>query len=213
MNKTVLKIGAGCALTGLVLGLGMWLGQSCEKSKVAVLNLDVVQEKAVAYEKVRTETQKHISALKARFMDEEKALQTKAATLKKKIEGNGNKIAGFEKELQQLQKELNEFQRKVRLQSALIAKARGDAIGQVSPVAEALLKEISEKKGIQVILPRPYVTYVKPCADITEEFIKLLDDKDIQVNYPDPAQFTVPVVAAQGATGEHNNQTKTTGDK
>ena len=212
MNKTVLKIGGGCVLAALVLAGVVSMGQSCGKNKVAVLNLDLVQEKAVAYEKVKVETQKHISALKARFSDEEKALQTKAATLKKKIEENGNKVAGFEKELQKLQQELGEFQRKVRIQSALIAKARAAAINQVSPIAEELLKEISQKKGIEVILPRPYVTYVTPAADITDEFIKLLDDKDIQVSYPDPAQFTVPVVTAD-AVAEKDNQNKNTDGK
>ena len=55
-------------------------------------------------------------------------------------------------------------------------------------------------------MPRPYVTYHTPNVDITDDFIKLLDDKNIQVNYPDPAQFTVPVVANQGASQKATEQ-------
>ncbi len=195
MNKKLLALCGGCAIAGVVIaGVTGLTSKNC----IGVLDLDRVQVQASAYEKVRVETEKHISALKARFAGEEKALQDKAAALKKKIEAAGNKTEGFTAEIQKLNAELAEFQRKVRFQSALIAKARQAALGQVAPVAQASLKELSQKQGLKIILPRPYVTYYTPSVDVTDDFIKLLDGKDIPVAYPDPAQFTVPVVAEQG---------------
>lgn len=195
MNKKLLALCGGCAIAGVVIA-GV-TGLSSKKCGIAVLDLDRVQVEAAAYEKVQAETEKHISALKARFAAEEKALQEKAATLKKKMDAAGDKANTFSGEVQKLNKELAEFQRKVRFQSALIAKARQAALGQVAPVAQASLKELSQKKGLKIILPRPYVTYFAPCADVTDDFIKLLDGKDIPVTYPDPAQFTIPAVAGQ----------------
>lgn len=196
MNKKLLALCGGCAIAGVVIA-GV-TGLTSKNNCIGVLDLDRVQVQAAAYEKVRVETDKHISALKARFAAEEKALQDKAAALKKKIEAAGNKTDGFTAEIQKLNAELAEFQRKVRFQSALIAKARQAALGQVAPVAQASLKELSQKQGLKIILPRPYVTYYTPSVDVTDDFIKLLDGKDIPVAYPDPAQFTVPVVAEQG---------------
>lgn len=196
MNKKLLALCGGCLIAGVVIACVT--GMTSKSKGIAVLDLDRVQVQAAAYEKVRVETEKHISALKARFAAEEKALQDKAAALKKKIDASGNKENAYTAEIQKLNAELAEFQRKVRFQSALIAKARQAALGQVAPVAQASLKELSQKKGLKIILPRPYVTYFAPCVDVTDDFIKLLDGKDIPVAYPDPAQFTVPVVAEQG---------------
>ncbi len=201
MSNIILKTCAGCGVAGFVLAAAMAYGTvPVANTSVAVLDLDRVQLEADAYEKVKVETEKHISALKARFIDEETALQKKGAELKKKIEAAGGKTAGFEKEIQKLNQELVEFQRKVRFESELIARAKNAAVAQVSPIAQASLKEISQKKGLSIILPRPYVTYYAESVDITDDFIKLLDEKNIQVTYPDPAQFTIPVVANQGAS-------------
>lgn len=201
MSNVILKTCAGCGVAGFLLAAAMAYGTvPVNNTSVAVLDLDRVQLEADAYEKVKTETEKHVSALKARFIDEETALTQKGVALKKKIEAAGGKTAGFEKEIQKLNQELVEFQRKVRFQSELIARAKNAAISQVSPIAQASLKEISQKKGLSIILPRPYVTYFTQSVDITDDFIKLLDEKNIQVTYPDPAQFTVPVVANQGAS-------------
>ncbi|MBO7244574.1 MAG: OmpH family outer membrane protein [Alphaproteobacteria bacterium] len=207
MSNILLKAGAGCGIAGLLLAGAMAYGTvPFNNTSVAVLDLDRVQQEADAYEKVKTETEKYVSALKARFIDEETALAQKGADLKKKIEAAGGKTAGFEKEIQKLNQELVEFQRKVRFESELIARAKNAAIAQVAPIAQASLKEISQKKGLSVILPRPYVTYHTENVDITDEFIKLLDGKKIQVSYPDPAQFTVPVVANQGAAQQQSAQ-------
>lgn len=200
MNKKLLALFAGCAVAGLVIAAGV--GITSRSNRVAVLDVDRVKLEALVYEKVRIETEKYVSALKARFANDEKALQTKAAELKKKIDASGNKQNEYAKEIQQLNNELAEFQRKVRFQSALIAKARQAALAQIDPVAQAALKELSQKKGLKIILPRPYVTYFAPCADVTADFITLLNDKDLAVTFPDPAQFTVPAVVEQGTTQE-----------
>ncbi len=196
MNKKLLALFTGCAVAGIIIAAGV--GITSRSNRVAVLDVDRVKIEALVYEKVRIETEKHISALKARFANDEKALQTKAADLKKKIDASGNKQNEFTKEIQQLNNELAEFQRKVRFQSALIVKARQAALAQIDPVAQAALKELSQKKGLKIILPRPYVTYFAPCADVTADFITLLNNKDLAVTYPDPAQFTVPVATKQG---------------
>lgn len=212
MSNVILKTCVGCGVAGFVLAAAMAYGTvPVKNSSIGVLDLDRVQVEAVAYEKVKIETEKHVSALKARFIDEETALQKKGAALKQKIDAAGGKTAGFEKELQNLNKEVAEFQAKVRFQTELIARAKNAAVAQVSPIAQASLKEISQKKGLDIILPRPYVTYHTQSVDITDEFIRLLDDKNIQVSYPDPAQFTIPVVAAQGA-GQPAEKTENTAE-
>ena len=212
MSNVILKTCVGCGVAGFVLAVAMAYGTvPVKNSSIGVLDLDRVQVEAAAYEKVKIETEKHVSALKARFIDEETALQKKAAALKQKIEAAGGKTAGFEKELQNLNKEVAEFQGKVRFQTELIARAKNAAVAQVSPIAQASLKEISQKKGLDIILPRPYVTYHTQHVDITDDFIRMLDDKNIQVAYPDPAQFTIPVVAAQG-TGQTPEKTENTAE-
>lgn len=199
MSNILLKTGVGLGVAGFVLAGAIAYGAiPSGNTSIAVLDLDRVQAEADAYEKVKTETEKHISALKARFEGEEASLQKRSDELRKKIEAAG-KADGFEKEIQKLNQDLVEFQNKVRYQSALIAKAKNAAITQVSPIAQASLKEISQNKGLSIILPRPYITYHTQSVDITDEFIKLLDAKNIQVNYPDPAQFTVPAEGNQAA--------------
>ncbi len=195
MNKRLLTVCAGCGIAALLIAGGIAVGSS--SSSVGVLDLDRVQLEAQAYEKVRIETEKHVSALKARYADEEKALQAKAVDLNKKISQEGKQNA-YASEVQKFNKELAEFQKKVQFQSILISRARQAALNQVAPVAQASLKELSQKKDLKIILPRPYVTYFSPTVDVTDDFIKLLDDKDIPVAYPDPAQFTIPATAQQG---------------
>ena len=194
MSKRLLTVCAGCGIAALLIGGGMAVSSD---TSVGVLDLDRVQLEAQAYEKVRIETEKHISALKARFADEEKALKTKADALNKKVTAAGKPNA-YAAEIQKFNQELAEFQKKVRFQSALISRSRQAALTQVAPVAQALLKELSQKKDLKIILPKPYVTYFAPSVDVTDDFIKLLDKKDIPVAYPDPAQFTIPVTAQQG---------------
>lgn len=207
MSNILLKTGVGLGIAGFVLAGALSYGLIPQNnSTVAVLDLDRVQSEAEPYVKVKSETEKHVSALRARFIDEETSLQKKGADLKKKIDAAGGKVAGFENEVQKLNQEIVEFQRKVRFQTELIARAKKAAVDQVAPIAQASLKEIGQKKGLQIILPRPYVTYHTQTVDITDEFIKLLDAKNIQVTYPDPAQFTIPAVANQGASQTASEQ-------
>lgn len=208
MNKKLLAISSILGGVAFFVVGAVVAGLISTKTGIAVLDLDRVKKEAEAYKQVNVEATKYSDALKARSNEEKKNIEEKIVALKKKIDASGKQVKDFQKETDALNKEVAAYQEKVRFQAELIYKSTQAAMSQVTPVAQSSLKEISDKMGLKVILPKPLVTYYQPCVDITDDFINFLDSKEITVEYPDPASFAVPVVIQNAARENNENGAK-----
>lgn len=192
MNDKMTKIGSACGIAGLVLAsvLGISMATCCKGTKVAVLDVEKVRADAQAYQTVSQEAEKYISALKARTLEEDKVIQEEAIALKKKIDASSTGVKGFQKELNALNQKVAVLRQKAQFQSQLIARATQTALAQITPATQEALEDYTAQNGIAVLLPKSVLTYFNPDVDVTADFVKALNAKNITVSYPDPAQFT-----------------------
>lgn len=204
MNKghsTLLNYSGLAAL--IVAGVVAFNSFSKTSEKIVVLDVEKVKTDARVFKKINTEAEKHISALKARAGEDEKVLQAEALALKKRIDESGKQAKDFMREIEAINQKVTVARNKVQLQSQLISRATQSALMQINPVTDETLKEFSAQNSITVILPKSVITYNVEAVDVTADFIKMLNKKDVNVVYPDPAQFTS--VTPEAAAGQRAN--------
>lgn len=202
MNKVFSTVLNYCGLAALIAaaGLAVAFTNVSKKEKIVVLDVEKVKTESIPFKTINTEAAKYISALKARVSEDEKALQTEALALKKRIDGSGKKANTFIREIDAINQKAMVLRNKFQVQGQLISRATQSAFQQINPVIEETLKEFSQAEGITIILPKSLITYNEDSVDVTDEFIRVLNKKGMNVIYPDPAQFTTPVPAV--AAGE-----------
>lgn len=198
MNKVFSTVLNYCGLAALIVSAGLLVtfSSTSKKEKIAVLDVEKVKTESIPFNTINTEALKYISALKARISEEEKALQTEAIALQKRINSSGKKANTFIREIDVINQKAMVLRNKFQVQKQLISRATQSAFQQINPVIEETLKDFSQSEGITIILPKSLITYNEGSVDVTDEFIRVLNKKGLNVVYPDPAQFTTPTPMA-----------------
>ena len=93
----------------------------------------------------------------------------------------------FKKKALALQKKVIEFEQKRVARQQQIAAASQIVAEQLQSDVEAALNAVAKKAGAGVVLNKEMTVYSGDKADLTDAFIKALNDKVQPVAYPDPA--------------------------
>ncbi len=169
-------------------------------SSIGILNEQEIVAKSNAFKVILGEEQKYNNALSARQAEDEKMLQNELVALDKKIKESGKPQSAYQKEIEQFQQKVAFYNRKYQVQRNLIARAAQAARQQLDPFVQETLNELTQR-GYTVIVSKTQVMNNNPKADITADFIKILDAKKIKIVFPDPVQFAVAqsAIAQQAA--------------
>jgi len=156
------------------------------RPQIGIINFQTVQQKAKAYVAAAEQQKKYDEQIQAIIMKDKDFIQ---------LEADGKKLAEQQKTLSK-----EEFERK---SNALQAKAlkineryrasfeRNAMASQLAlkalekQIAEAI-EATSQKTGAKVLLPVNTILYASEKADFTDVFVKELDKRVQDVNYPNP---------------------------
>lgn len=176
------------ALVVAVVALGM--NTFCKKSdsNIAYLDNQKIVAQADLFRQIDGEERKYVDAMIARRNEDEKMLQEELAQLRKKVEGSAQGPAAFQKEIDEFNKKVVFYNEKYRGQQFLIARAKQIARQQVDPFIQEAFLDLA-KKGYQVIIPSQAVHYRDMNLDKTDDYIKILNDKNVVVSFPNPASL------------------------
>lgn len=188
------------ALVVAVAALG--LNCICKKDTAKVVYLD--NQKIIAqadlFRQLDGEEAKHVNAMIARRNEDEKMLQIELAQLRQKIQDSPQGEKAFQKEIAEFDQKVTFYNIKYRNQQALIARAKAMARQQVEPYIQEALNELAAK-GYDLILPKINLNYGNPVLEKTDDYIKILNDKNVVVSFPDPASL-IPQQAPEQQNGQ-----------
>ncbi len=209
MKNVFLWISGCSGIVALVLILGCIATKNCGTGKggVGVIDEQKIVTSSAAFKTLLGDEQKYQNALTARQAEDEKMLQAELVALEKKIKDSGKPQSAFKKEVAQFQQKVAYYNQKYQLERRLIARAANAARQQLDPAVQSVLTELTEK-GYSVIVSKTNVMQYSQKADVTEQFVKLLDAKNVKVVFPDPLQFAVAqnAIAQQAAVAKAATQ-------
>lgn len=185
IQKGSIVLAVGISLVALICCL-----RDLHTSKVGVLDNQRVFKEAVVFQIIAAEETKYLNALTARQTEDEKMLTRELAELEKKIKDSKKGQDAFEQEISVFQQKVSAYAQKYQAQKQLIAKASMVARQQADPFIREVLADLGQS-GYDVIVSKAQTEYFSEKADLTNRFLKQLNEKDIQISFPNPAQFLV----------------------
>lgn len=185
-SKKVAVIVGGVAVAVL---LAVGVCKMCCGPKIVVVDFDRVQQEAAVYRAIGVEHQKHEAQLKADLDQTAAALQKEEEELNAKKGKLGEKE--FKKQSLALNRKVAEAQQKYGIWNQQINGATQLTAQKVQGDLQAVLKEMSS--GVDMILSKAVTAYASDKVDITDKFIKALDDKVQSVEYINPQTVNLTV--------------------
>ncbi|MBR2505201.1 MAG: OmpH family outer membrane protein, partial [Elusimicrobiaceae bacterium] len=155
-------------------------------------------KEAVAYRSILESQRGYEEKLQAQLGLDAGELQKKEKELAEKKDKLSE--TKFKKEVLALQKEAAVLQQKYQLQAQKILIASQIVAEKLQPAVEETLQDVAEKSGAGVILNKAVVVYptdkVKSKIDLTDAFIKALNENVKAEEYPNPETIQ-PAVGGQ----------------
>ena len=189
MSKSKIICGLGVAIAVVLSATALVCCKTCrQESKIGVLDNQRILNQSVIFQKISAEQARHLNALVARQTEDEKMLNQELDALKKKVKESKKGEDAFKQEIQDFQKKVASYAQKYQVQQHFINRASMIARQQAEPVVRETLNELAQK-GYTVILSKNNVHYFAPQTDITSEFIKMLDTKNVEIAFPNPNQL------------------------
>ncbi len=205
MKKTKL------ALLGLALASSVAFA---DDFKLGYINVDRVFAEAKPAKAIQ-------QALKDKYTPQQTQLQTLNTTLmneQKQMQEIANKAPSFDKlskadqgQLKSLegkfQKDQANFQQQYMVFQQGIQKSQELALSMLMSKTNAILKDISDKKGYDLVLTSNQLVYAKAKYDLTDQVmdqLNAIDPTDIikQINNPNPAGAVAPTAPAAPAASK-----------
>lgn len=158
---------------------------ACCGTKTMVIDFNRVRQEAVAYKSIFDAQNGYLEKLEAQLGLEKGNLQKEDKELAEK-KGKLSETE-FKKKALALQKKVIEFEQKRVARQQQIAAASQIVAEQLQSDVESALNAVAKKAGAGVVLNKEMTVYSGDKADLTDAFIKALNDKVQPVAYPDPA--------------------------
>ncbi len=187
-KKAIVLLG-GIAVS-VLLAVGICKTMCCT-TKTMVVDFERVQVEAEVYKSIFAEQRKYEEKLQAQLTLEAGELQKEEKELmdqKSKL-----KEVDFKKKSLALQKKVAETQQKYQLQAQQIVMATRLTAQKVQEGIKNTIEEVADKARADIVISKEVTVYSNDKADLTDAFIKALNEKVKPVAYPDPAtiNFTV----------------------
>ncbi len=185
--------------------------------KIGVLNMLVAAQNAKVYQYVLAEKAKYEEKYQKEFDAEKKQLQEKeTALVKKRDELNKDgaqlaseqadiarsvfeekqkqyqkRVADFQKEVEAFQKSAQELQEKYTQKAQKLAKSAEEASNEIVKATEKVLTKINEEEKFDLILNQTALVFYSDGVNITDRFVKGLDEVIQKVDFKDPEKQTL----------------------
>lgn len=157
---------------------------------VAVLDVDKLKMESDVYKKITDEQRRYEEIWKMQFNAEREILdkEDKALAARRK----SMKPAALKKEVDALQKKAIALQQKFQAQASQIVMATQMAFKQFEAQAIDTVRAVAKKEGYGIVIPKTSTIYTGEAVDMTDKFVKELNKKTIDIQYPDPSTLTLP---------------------
>ena len=181
-KKTTTVAGIGIAVAAL-LAFGMY---KATRPQIGIINFATVQQTAKVYLAAAEQQKKYDEQIQQIIMKDRDFIQ---------LEEEGKKLAEqqktmpkdeFERKSSALQARALKINERYRASFERNAMASQLALKAVEKQIAEAIEATSQKTGAKILLPVNTILYASEKADFTEVFVKELDKRVQDVNYPDP---------------------------
>lgn len=178
---------AGVALGALALVFSVYAGYKATRPQVGVINFGLVQQKAKVYKAAAEYQKKYDEQIQQIIMKDKDFV---------KLQEEGNQLVAqqktmpreeFERKSQALQARAVKINEKYQDSFERNAMAAQLAMRSVEKEIAEAIEATSQKTGVKILLPVTTILYASEKADLSDEFVKELDKRVQDVNYPNPA--------------------------
>lgn len=142
---------------------------------IAVVDVQVLLEKATAVTKVRNQIDEKAESFKKEFGKKEEYFKKKYEDLDKQKSVLSQEA--YNKKSEELQKELGEAQKKVQDNRNALDKAHNDAMQKIEATFTDIVKEEAKTNGYKVVMHKAQTIYSDEALDITTKVIDALNKK------------------------------------
>lgn len=195
-----------------LLGLGLASSLAfADDFKLGYINVDRVFAEAKPAQAIQkalkdkyAPEQTQLQTMNTNIVNEQNQMQTianKAPSFDKLAKADQTKLKSLEA---QYQKDQGAFQQKYVAFQQNLQKSQELALSLLMTKTNTILKDLSDKKGYDLVLTSNQLVYAKPKFDLTDQVmdqLNTIDTTDIikQINNPAPQQPAIPAVAAAPA--------------
>lgn len=157
---------------------------------VAVLDVEELKTQSDVYKKIYSEQQRYEEMWKIQFNAEREILDREDKDLAARRKSM--KPAQLKKEVDALQKKAIALQQKFQGEASRIVMATQTAVNQANKSVIETVREVAKKNGYDIVIPKSSAIYTSDAVDMTDTFVKVLNKKTIDVDYPNPETLTLP---------------------
>ena len=176
---------AACLLVGVAVVAWGWCIST--RLPVAVIDFTTAQGKAKVYQSVVQEQRKYEEQIRVRIAADSVELEKEAKELESKK--TSMKPDEYERKAQTLQRRFMAVQNKYRPAVERILAATQMALKSAEKEIAQAVEQTAQETGVKVLLPTNSVLYADKKADVTDTFVKNLDQLVQTVAYPDPTKL------------------------
>jgi len=145
------------------------------ENKIAFIDVQYIMEKSLAGQSLKKQLEStHKKNLKE-FKNKEEDLKNKEQEILKKK--NILSKEEFQKEISNLRDKVKEYNQERNQKIDLLTKKRLESMEKILKNLSPILTEYSQKNNISIIMDKKYIIVGKTELNLTEEILKLLDNK------------------------------------
>ena len=176
---------AACLLAGVAVVAWGWCVST--RQAVGIIDFTAAQGKAKVYQAVVQEQRKYEEQIRVRIAADSVDLEKEAKDLESKKASM--KPDEYERKAQTLQRRFMAIQNKYRPAVERVLAATQIALKSAEKEIAEAVEKTAQETGIKVLLPTNSVLYADKKADVTDTFVKNLDQLVQTVSYPDPTKL------------------------
>ena len=191
-TKKMIVLGSTAIVAALLaLGACKW---ACCGTRTMIIDFDRVQKEATVYKSIIDSQRGYEEKIQAQLGLEAGKLEQE----EKDLVAQKGKLSEteFKKKALALQKEALELQKKYQLQAQKILIASQIVAEKLQPSVEETLQNVAKKSGAGVVVNKAVTVYANDKVDMTDAFIKALNENVKAETYPNPDTIQ-PTVGGQ----------------
>ncbi len=150
-------------------------GLTADFGPVAIVDLKKILDESLATKSIRQQIETKRDAVQTEVSKQEEALRKEDKSLAEQRSVLSQEA--FEKKQKAFGQKVLNVQKDVQTKRAQLEKAYGKALSEVQQVVLAIVTELSDKKGFNVVIPKAQTLFAAESIDISSEVLKTLNDR------------------------------------
>jgi len=183
-SKILLTIAGGLLMTSALALTG------CDsKPQVGIVNFNLVQKKAKAYQSAEEQQKKYDEQVQAKILKDKDFIQLQEEGKALSEQQKTMPAAEFERKSAALQARALKINEKYRNEFERNAYASQLALKAIEQQIAEAIEATAKKSGAKILLPVNSILYAAEQVDLTDMFVQELDSRAQSVEYPDPTKL------------------------